>query len=306
MSNKNLQFDKDSLKQIINIQSNQNDSQYINQKDVHQCTNLSKKAFNQELEPCLFRKKAAFQYKKSKEDLNYNIGKKRKNVYDRSINVRENQKRQDNSLSILTRRFMKQIRSEQNQTIDLNQVSIVLGVQKRRIYDITNVLEGINYVKKVSKNKLKWIGPPNQEAKENRIIAEVQQLIAEEMILDKVIYEFNEKIQNLLQQKEDFCYFNRMDIQQLGKNQKPNEKTIVIQLPKKSIIQIKDFQKEQKEIKSNMEILKGNQKFESLKRICITSTSIGKFQKGNTQYQSPKKDNNQIKVYQISQISKDQ
>ena len=31
-------------------------------------------------------------------------------------------------------------------------------MQKRRIYDITNVLEGIGYIQKIHKNKMKWIG----------------------------------------------------------------------------------------------------------------------------------------------------
>ena len=34
----------------------------------------------------------------------------------------------------------------------------ILNVQKRRIYDITNVLEGIGYIEKISKNKIRWIG----------------------------------------------------------------------------------------------------------------------------------------------------
>jgi len=36
---------------------------------------------------------------------------------------------------------------------------VKLEVQKRRIYDITNVLEGIDMINKTIKNKVKWIGP---------------------------------------------------------------------------------------------------------------------------------------------------
>jgi hypothetical protein len=36
-----------------------------------------------------------------------------------------------------------------------------LGVQKRRIYDITNVLEGIGLVEKKSKNTVHWTGARN-------------------------------------------------------------------------------------------------------------------------------------------------
>ena len=36
--------------------------------------------------------------------------------------------------------------------LDLNEAAGALGVQKRRIYDITNVLEGLGIVTKKSKN----------------------------------------------------------------------------------------------------------------------------------------------------------
>lgn len=36
--------------------------------------------------------------------------------------------------------------------LDLNEAAVVLDVQKRRIYDITNVLEGLGIVAKKSKN----------------------------------------------------------------------------------------------------------------------------------------------------------
>lgn len=44
-----------------------------------------------------------------------------------------------------------------------------LGVQKRRIYDITNVLEGIGYIEKISKNKIKWVGATDDPALETEL-----------------------------------------------------------------------------------------------------------------------------------------
>jgi len=54
--------------------------------------------------------------------------------------------RQDNSLSVLTKKFVELIKESPDRTIDLNTAVNKLNVQKRRIYDITNVLEGIGYV----------------------------------------------------------------------------------------------------------------------------------------------------------------
>lgn len=40
--------------------------------------------------------------------------------------------------------------------VDLNEAAVQLNVQKRRIYDITNVLEGIGLIEKRSKNVIAW------------------------------------------------------------------------------------------------------------------------------------------------------
>lgn len=42
--------------------------------------------------------------------------------------------------------------------LNLNEASSLLEVQKRRIYDITNVLEGVGLLEKTSKNNIKWNG----------------------------------------------------------------------------------------------------------------------------------------------------
>lgn len=70
----------------------------------------------------------------------------------------EEKPRRENTLSILTKRFMKLIKSKENFVLDINEATRELGVQKRRIYDITNVLEGIGYIQKIHKNKMKWVG----------------------------------------------------------------------------------------------------------------------------------------------------
>ena len=41
--------------------------------------------------------------------------------------------------------------------MDLNHAVTILQVKKRRIYDITNVLEGIGLIKKISKNSVSWV-----------------------------------------------------------------------------------------------------------------------------------------------------
>ena len=60
------------------------------------------------------------------------------------------------SLSLLTKKFISLIDRAEHGTIDLNQAAEVLKVQKRRIYDITNVLEGIGLIEKKSKNNILW------------------------------------------------------------------------------------------------------------------------------------------------------
>lgn len=66
--------------------------------------------------------------------------------------------RYDTSLGLLTKKFVGLLRNSFNGVLDLNQAAEMLDVQKRRIYDITNVLEGIGLIAKKSKNNIQWRG----------------------------------------------------------------------------------------------------------------------------------------------------
>lgn len=65
--------------------------------------------------------------------------------------------RYDTSLNLTTKRFLDLLAQSPDGVVDLNWASQVLDVQKRRIYDITNVLEGIRLISKKSKNHIQWL-----------------------------------------------------------------------------------------------------------------------------------------------------
>jgi transcription factor E2F3 len=67
--------------------------------------------------------------------------------------------RYDSSLGLLTKKFIHLVESAPEGLLDLNEAADKLGVQKRRVYDITNVLEGIGLIEKRNKNHIAWRGP---------------------------------------------------------------------------------------------------------------------------------------------------
>lgn len=64
--------------------------------------------------------------------------------------------RYDTSLGLLTKKFIDILTTSEDGVVDLNECSQKLQVQKRRLYDITNVLEGIGMLEKKSKNQIQW------------------------------------------------------------------------------------------------------------------------------------------------------
>ncbi|KAK2106158.1 Transcription factor e2f2 [Saguinus oedipus] len=67
--------------------------------------------------------------------------------------------RYDTSLGLLTKKFIYLLSESEDGVLDLNWAAEVLDVQKRRIYDITNVLEGIQLIRKKAKNNIQWVSP---------------------------------------------------------------------------------------------------------------------------------------------------
>merc|ERR1711909_244290 len=76
-----------------------------------------------------------------------------------ALNVLDPNSRFEKSLGLLTTRFVTLLQEADDGILDLKVAADALNVkQKRRIYDITNVLEGIGLIEKKNKNCIQWRG----------------------------------------------------------------------------------------------------------------------------------------------------
>nr|XP_058147068.1 transcription factor E2F6-like [Dasypus novemcinctus] len=112
----------------------------------------------------------------------------------------------DVSLVYLTRKFLDLLRSAPDGVLDLHKVAAKLGVQKRRIYDITSVLDGINLIEK-SKNHIRWIGYDLSDAgaipQLKKLWEELSDLSSMEDALDELLKDCAHQLIGLTEDKEN-------------------------------------------------------------------------------------------------------
>ncbi|XP_055544751.1 transcription factor E2F5 [Wyeomyia smithii] len=85
-------------------------------------------------------------------------------------------KRLEKSLSIMTVNVVNLLKKAPKGILNLSEATKILEVrQKRRIYDVTNVLEGVGLIEKFGKNSVKWRGDsiapdPRDVARRTRVL----------------------------------------------------------------------------------------------------------------------------------------
>ena len=185
--------------------------------------------------------------------------------------------KQENSLSQLTQNFLNYIKMKGRIRISINDLVEDLNVKKRRIYDITNVLQGIGYLEKKGKNEILWIKNNNTITipNNNNNITSKEKTISENYISNycQLKKEFDDlKSQNkeiadnlnkyreefrLISQKNEFPkygYITFDDIKDLSINEKVN--FMLIKAPKGTLINVIDDEESKKaynKIKTQME-----------------------------------------------------
>ncbi|CAA7048087.1 unnamed protein product [Microthlaspi erraticum] len=153
--------------------------------------------------------------------------------------------RYDSSLGLLTKKFVNLIREAEDGSLDLNYCADVLEVQKRRIYDITNVLEGIGLIEKTTKNHIRWKGADNLGQNGlgdqiSRLKSEVESMQSEESRLDDLIRERQEALRSL--EEDEYCkrymFMTEEDITSIPRFQ--NQTLLAIKAPTASYIEVPD------------------------------------------------------------------
>jgi transcription factor E2F3 len=153
--------------------------------------------------------------------------------------------RYDSSLGLLTKKFINLIKHAEDGILDLNKAADTLEVQKRRIYDITNVLEGIGLIEKKLKNRIQWKGleasrPGEVDESVGSLQSDVEKLSLEERRLDEQIREMQERLRDLSEDEnhQKWLFVTEEDIKTLPCFQ--NETLIAIKAPHGTTLEVPD------------------------------------------------------------------
>lgn len=133
----------------------------------------------------------------------------------------------DTSLGLLTKKFVDLLKESPQGVVDLNLASEKLNVQKRRIYDITNVLEGVGLLEKKSKNNIQWKFGADDSAY-NRKVSEIKYLEQKENNLNNLLRIVQEDLNKVFPSSK--CgYITKQDLASIPSFR--NQSVIVIKAP---------------------------------------------------------------------------
>ncbi|XP_074055499.1 uncharacterized protein LOC141496806 [Macrotis lagotis] len=142
------------------------------------------------------------------------------------------------SLVFLTQRFMKLLKSTPHGLLELNDVAARLHVHKRRLYDITNVLDGIGLLEKKAKNIVQWIGPNPKALGAPSLAAQLTQLEENEKHLDELISNTTKNLAGITEDPENqrLAYVTCQDIQNI--QDFDNNFLMVIKAPEETQLEV--------------------------------------------------------------------
>ncbi|KAH9387271.1 transcription factor E2F3 [Nematocida major] len=134
--------------------------------------------------------------------------------------------RSGNSLAVLAKKFLQLLEESPHFELNLNHAASVLKIHKRRLYDITNVLEGVGYIRKKLKNSIQYVKEKGKEKciccgghslSVNKDTEEVRDLLKEQKAIDDELARMNSELQALANKEENvnLAYVTYADLREL-------------------------------------------------------------------------------------------
>ncbi|KAJ4705372.1 Transcription factor [Melia azedarach] len=147
---------------------------------------------------------------------------------------------------LLTEKFINLIKHSEDGILDLNKAAETLKVQKRRIYDITNVLEGIGLIEKKIRNRIRWKGldnstPGKVDGDASILEAGIEKLSIEECRVDDKIREMQKRLRDLTENENNkkWLFMTAEDIKTVPCFLQ-KETLILIKAPKETSLEVPD------------------------------------------------------------------
>uniref|UniRef100_A0A915LTD4 E2F/DP family winged-helix DNA-binding domain-containing protein n=1 Tax=Meloidogyne javanica TaxID=6303 RepID=A0A915LTD4_MELJA len=120
--------------------------------------------------------------------------------------------------------------------LNLNEAAELLGVPKRRLYDITNVLEGVDLIEKIGKNSIKWRDQSEftNSVTYQKLNKENIELINEEIGLDRFIQSVSSSLKLAKEDPTDAFYSYSLLTDFRSLDNFKNKMLIAVKAPKDS------------------------------------------------------------------------
>ncbi|KAM9840681.1 transcription factor E2F6 [Aulostomus maculatus] len=163
------------------------------------------------------------------------------NLHQREPILKVGGARRDLSLGLLTRRFLELLLVEPDRSLELGQATTSLQTSRRRLYDITNILESISLVERTA-NRVKWIGTRPISSflwkSKDKFQRELENLKLVESTLDGLIKSCAQQLFDMTDDLENStsAYVTHQDVRSLAAFQE--QTLIVVKAPEETKLEV--------------------------------------------------------------------
>ncbi|EDO43843.1 predicted protein [Nematostella vectensis] len=142
------------------------------------------------------------------------------------------------SLVDITRSLVRELKGAPAQTVDLNELAVRFAVDKRRLYDVVNILEGISLIKRRAAQRVSWNSDTERGNHAHALKSDLHWLDDKERELDRLIHMAKSDMQAITYSSDAdrYAYVTEKDIK--GIESLLSDTVLVIKAPPRTTLEI--------------------------------------------------------------------